>query len=73
MNQDDITDEDRQIERLLVHKKIIGWLIAELKKQGIEAKRTTNNSPKGDILIINKEDAIRVKEILRDLQQELNN
>ena len=68
-----MTDEDRQIERLLVHKKIIGWLIAELKKQGIEARRTTNNSPKGDILIVNNEDAIRVKEILRSLHEEFNN
>jgi hypothetical protein len=68
-----MTDEDRQIERLLVHKKIIGWLIAELKKQGIEAKITTNNSPKGDILIVNKEDAFRVKKILRNLQAKFNN
>ena len=68
-----MTDEDRQIERLLVHKKIIGWLIVELKKQGIEARRTTNNSPKGDILIVNNEDAIRVKKILRSLHAELNN
>ena len=67
-----MSDEDRQIERLLVHKNLIGWLIAELEKQGIEAKRTTNNSPKGDILIVDKEDAVRVREILRNLNEKFN-
>jgi len=67
-----MSDEDRQIERLLVHKNIIGWLIAELEKQGIEANRTTNNSPKGDILIVDKEDAARVREILRNLNDKIN-
>ena len=62
-----MTDEDKLIERLEVHKKLIGWMIAEFRKEGIEAQRTTGNSPKGDILILNKEDAQRVKEILRNI------
>lgn len=67
-----MSDEDKQIERLLVHKKLIGWLIVELEKHGIEAKRTTNNSPKGDILIVEKAEVDRVKEILRNLSNKFN-
>ena len=67
-----MSDEDRQIERLLVHKKLTGWLIAELEKHSIKARRTTNNSSKGDILIVNKEETARVKQILRNLSNNLN-
>jgi len=47
-------------------------MVNSLEKQGIEAKRTTNNSPKGDILIVDKEDAARVRKILRNLNEKIN-
>ncbi|MCC3415615.1 MAG: hypothetical protein JGK24_15690 [Microcoleus sp. PH2017_29_MFU_D_A] len=67
-----MTDEDEQIARLEVHRDMIGWLIMELSKEGIEAKRTTGNNPKGDILIVNQQDVPRIKQLLRNLQVEFN-
>ncbi|MBE9097340.1 hypothetical protein [Tychonema sp. LEGE 07203] len=68
-----MTDEDELIARLEVHRDMIGWLIMELSKEGIQAKRTTGNNPKGDILIVNEQDVPRVKQLLRNWQIEFNN
>ncbi|MGB3264575.1 MAG: hypothetical protein WBA89_11495 [Microcoleus sp.] len=68
-----MTDEDELIARLEVHRDMIGWLIMELSKEGIQAKRTTGNNPKGDILIVNHQDVPRVKQLLRNWQIEFNN
>ncbi|MEG4418279.1 hypothetical protein QUA70_06670 [Microcoleus sp. LAD1_D5] len=51
---------------------MIGWLIIELSKEGIQAQRTTGNSPKGDILIVDDRDVPRVKQLLRNLPIEFN-
>ena len=67
------TDEDALIARLLIHRDLIGWIIKELKKQGISAQRTTGGSSKGDILIVRKEDVPRVKQLLRSWQNKFNN
>jgi hypothetical protein len=67
-----MTDEDELIARLEVHRDMIGWLIMELSKEGIQAKRTTGNNPKGDILIVNQQDVPRVKQLLRNFQIEFN-
>ena len=67
-----MTDEDELIARLEVHRDMIGWLIMELSKEGIQAKRTTGNNPKGDILIVNLQDVPRVKQLLRNLHIEFN-
>ncbi|MEG4857848.1 hypothetical protein QUB75_09180 [Microcoleus sp. K1-B6] len=67
-----MTDEDELIARLEVHRDMIGWVIIELGKEGIQAKRTTGNNPKGDILIVNDWDVPRVKQLLRNWQSEFN-
>ncbi len=67
-----MTDEDELIARLEVHRDMIGWLIMELSKEGIQAKRTTGNNPKGDILIVNQQDVPRVKQLLRNFNIEFN-
>ncbi|MEG3881290.1 hypothetical protein QT972_28390 [Microcoleus sp. herbarium7] len=67
-----MTDEDELIARLEVHRDMIGWLIMELSKEGIQAKKTTGNNPKGDILIVNQQDVPRVKQLLRNFQTEFN-
>ena len=67
-----MTDEDELIARLEVHRDMIGWLIMELSKEGIQAKRTTGNNPKGDILIVNLQDVPRVKQLLRNFNVEFN-
>ncbi len=66
----DNTDEDKMIERLIIHKNMIGWLITKLQSEGIECKRTTANDPNGDILLINSDDVPRVKQIVRQIQQD---
>ncbi|MEG3845452.1 hypothetical protein QT971_00020 [Microcoleus sp. herbarium19] len=67
-----MTDEDELIARLEVHRDMIGWLIMELSKEGIQAKKTTGNNPKGDILIVNQQNVPRVKQLLRNFQTEFN-
>ncbi|WP_342597911.1 hypothetical protein VKI21_12725 [Cyanobacterium aponinum UTEX 3222] len=67
-----MTDEDKMIERLTIHKNLIGWIIEELEAEGIEARRTTGNDSSGDVLIVNSEDVPRVKEIVRQIQKEYN-
>ena len=66
----DQTDEDKMIERLTIHKNMIGWLIKKLKAEGIECQRTTGNDPNGDILLINPKDVPRVKEIVRQIKKD---
>ncbi|MEG4853419.1 hypothetical protein QUB10_21340 [Microcoleus sp. B5-D4] len=66
------TDEDQQISRLEVHRDLIGWVIQELERANIYSQRTIGNDPKGDILIINPEDAPKVKEIIADIQRKFN-
>ncbi len=67
-----MTDEDKMIYKLTVHRDFIGWVINELKKAGISAKRTTGNDPKGDILLVKPDDAPQVKEIVRKIQNKYN-
>lgn len=67
-----MTDEDELIARLEVHRDMIGWLIMELSKEGIQAKRTTGNNPKGDILIVNQQDVPQVKQLLPNFHIEFN-
>lgn len=66
------TDEDRQIARLKIHRDLIGWIIKELRKEGIQAERTSGGNPNGDILIVNPDNVPRVKEILRQIQKRFN-
>jgi len=68
----EMTDEDKMMERLIIHKNLGGWIIKKLSEEGISAQRTTGNDPKGDILIVNAEDVPRVKEIVRQIQKEYN-
>ncbi|MDD1428740.1 hypothetical protein MEO94_30740 [Dolichospermum sp. ST_sed9] len=68
----DQTDEDKMMERLLIHKNMIGWLIKKLQAEGIQCKRTTGNDPNGDILLINSEDEPRVQDMIRKIQREYN-
>jgi hypothetical protein len=67
-----MTDEDKMIARLRVHRDFIGWVIDLLKEEGIEARRTTDNHPSGDILIVNQKDAPRVREIVRSVNSKFN-
>lgn len=68
----DFTDEDKKIERLIIHKNLIGWLIKKLKAEGIKCERTTGDDPDGDILLLNSDDVPRVKEIVRQIQKQYN-
>jgi hypothetical protein len=65
------TDEDRQIERLLIHRNLVGWVIARLEQSAIEAVRTTGNDENGDVRLLRAEDVAQAKVVLRMVQQEL--
>jgi hypothetical protein len=66
------TDEDRMIYQLQVHKKCIGWVIEKLQAEGIPCKRTTGNDANGDILIVDENNAKRVQQIVREVQNKYN-
>lgn len=66
------TDEDRQIQRLLIHRNLVGWVIDRLKQSAIEAVRTTGNDENGDIRLLQAEDVAQAKAVLRSVQQELD-
>ena len=66
------TDEDRQIERLLIHRNLVGWVIERLGEVGIEAMRTIGNDENGDIRLLQPEDVAQAKVMLRSLQQKLD-
>jgi len=55
-NQEFESDEDQMIYKLTGHKNLIGWVIKQLEKEGIECQRTTGNDPNGDILYLKEED-----------------
>lgn len=66
------TDEDKQIARLKIHRDLIGWIIQELRQEGILAERTVGGNANGDILIVNQDQVPRVKEIIRQMQRRFN-
>ena len=68
----EVTDEDRMIQRLQVHKNLITWMLQRLAEQGIKAKRTRGNDPGGDIVICDPNDVQRAQEIIRMIQREYN-
>ena len=65
-----LTDEDRMIYHLTVHRNMITWLLKQLEDEGIEARRTTGNDSRGDIVILNQDDIPRVQQIIRKIQEE---
>jgi len=65
-----MTDEDRLIYQLTLHRDLVGWVIGKLAEDGIASQRTTGNDPKGDILIVAPNEASQVKEIIRDLHNQ---
>lgn len=67
-----LTDEDRMIYRLKVHRNMIAWVIKQLADEGIQARRTTGNDPRGDIVLLEPDDIPRVQQIIRVIQEEEN-
>jgi GTPase len=72
MNEPMQTDEDRQIERLIIHRDLVGWVINRLRQSEIEAERTTGNDENGDIRLLQTEKIAQAKSILRSVQEELD-
>jgi hypothetical protein len=66
------TDEDRQIQRLLIHRNLVGWIIARLRQASIAAVRTVGNDENGDIRLLQTEDIFKAKTVLRTVQEELD-
>ncbi|MDN5418829.1 MAG: hypothetical protein L0G09_15475 [Acinetobacter sp.] len=66
------TDEDEMIFHLTMHRDTITWLCNKLEENRVKYERTRGNTPKGDILLINKEDADFVKEMIRNYHKDLN-
>ena len=67
-----ITDEDRLIYQLTMHRDLVGWVIRKLAQSMISSQRTTGNDPKGDIAILNLNDTLRVQEIICNIHSQYN-
>ena len=68
----EISDEDKLIYQLRVHKGLKRLVMKELAQEGIPCKETSKNDPKGDILVINPEDVPRVQEIIKSINSRYN-
>jgi hypothetical protein len=68
----EISDEDRLIKILQLHKALKQWTIAILLRQGIACQETYGNDEKGDIIVIHPEDAPRVQQLLDEIQRQFN-
>ena len=67
-----VTDEDRLIYQLTLHRDLVGWVIRKLAEASIPSQRTTGNDPKGDILIVATKDASQVEQIICDIHHQYN-
>jgi GTPase len=72
MNEPIQTDEYRQIERLIIHRDLVGWVINRLRQSEIQAERTTGNDENGDIRLLQTEKIAQAKAVLRSVQEELD-
>jgi hypothetical protein len=70
MTETFLTDEDRMIYRLKVHRNMITWVLKRLSDEGIQAKRTTGNDPHGDIVLLDPDDIPHVQQIIRTIHEE---
>jgi hypothetical protein len=68
----EISDEDRLIRILKLHKALKLWTIALLAQQGIDCQETYGNDEKGDIIVLHSEDVPRVQQVLVALQVQFN-
>lgn len=68
----EISDEDRLIRVLQLHKALKKWVMSLLQSQAIECRETYGNDEKGDILIVRSQDTARVQQIVDELQQQFN-
>ena len=66
------TDEDKMIQKLTIHKKMIGWVLGLLEKEEIESERTYGNDAQGDIYYPSEEDTETIQKIVRELNQKYN-
>ena len=66
------TDEDKMIERLIVHRECITWTMNALEAEGIACERTTGNDRNGDILCVRAEDTPKAQEIIRKINSKYN-
>jgi hypothetical protein len=68
----EISDEDRLIRILQLHKALKLWTINLLSQQGIACQETYGNDEKGDIIVLKAEDVPRVQQLLAALQMQFN-
>jgi hypothetical protein len=68
----EISDEDRLIRILKLHKALKLWTIALLAQQGIACQETYGNDEKGDIIVLHSEDVSQVQQVLVALQVQFN-
>lgn len=72
MSQKKITDEDKMIKRLEDHRDVVGFVVDTLQKNGIDAQRTYDNFPGGDVIVMDEDREEDVKDVLRKLDQKVN-
>ena len=62
-----VSDEDKMIRKLTMHRNLVSWVLALLKKNDIPSERTFGNDTRGDIQYFDEDDSGKVKDIVSRL------
>jgi hypothetical protein len=68
----ELSDEEKLIRILRLHKGLKDWVIQALVEQGIECQETYGNDEKGDIIIIHPQDTVLVQRIVLAIHARFN-
>jgi hypothetical protein len=68
----EISDEDRLIRVLKLHKALKRWTMKRLDQAGIDCQETYGNDEKGDIIVVHPEDTARAQQLLDEMQLRFN-
>lgn len=61
------SDEDRMIEKLEVHRDLVNHVVKLLNDANIKSEPSKDNDPRGDVIILNREDVEKAKTLLKSM------
>jgi hypothetical protein len=68
----ELSDEEKLIHILRLHKGLKDWVIKALIERGIECQETYGNDEKGDIIVIHPQDTRLVQQIVIEIHSRFN-
>jgi hypothetical protein len=68
----EISDEDKLIKILKLHRDLKRWVMGQLLVQGIQCRETYGNDARGDILIIDRKNTAAAQERVQEIHHQFN-